>query len=129
MLYDVTKQVCWTQPRKFQNLVVHPGGMYINSHLLASRNAQLGILCHCSLWKSKWYFQRVKAMIIFLSVAAALSQRFLSTGQKTFDGIVQYLKTPRIHLTDPHWVDNLLPPTLLIHQFERAEQKGEFQLK
>ena len=63
-------------------------------------------------------------MIIFPSVAAAaLSQRFLSTGQKTFDGIVQYLKTARIHLTDQHWVDNLLLPILLIHQFERAEQK------
>ena len=50
----------------------------------------LGILCHCSLWKGKSYFQWVeamKAMRVFQSVAAALLQRFLSTGQKTFDGI------------------------------------------
>ena len=47
----------------------------------------LGILCNCSLWKSKWYFQWVKAMRVFQSVAVALLQRFLSTGQNTFDGI------------------------------------------
>ena len=28
-LYVVTKQVCWNQPRKFQNIVVHPGCMHI----------------------------------------------------------------------------------------------------
>ena len=95
MVYDVTKQVCWKQPRKFKNIVVHPGGIYINSHLLAAfgrlmKLLSLGILCNCSLWKSKWYFQWVeamKAMRVFQSVTAALLQRFLSTGQNTFDGI------------------------------------------
>ena len=28
-LYDVTIQVCWNQPRKFKNIVVHPARMYI----------------------------------------------------------------------------------------------------
>ena len=28
-LYDMTKQVCWHQPRKFQNVEVHPGDTYI----------------------------------------------------------------------------------------------------
>ena len=27
-LYVVSKQVCWNQPRKFQNIVVYPGGMH-----------------------------------------------------------------------------------------------------
>ena len=36
MVNDVTKQVCWKQPRKFKNIVVHPGGIYIKSHLLAA---------------------------------------------------------------------------------------------
>ena len=27
-LYDMAKQVCWNQPRKFQNIVVHPGGIF-----------------------------------------------------------------------------------------------------
>ena len=68
-------------------------------------------------------------MRVFQSVAAALLQRFLSTGQNTFDGIAWYLKSARIHLTGQHWVDKFLLPTLLIHQFERTEQKGEVQLK
>ena len=28
-LYDVTIQVCWNQPRKFQNIVVYSPRMYI----------------------------------------------------------------------------------------------------
>ena len=28
-LYDMTIQVCWNQPRKFQNIVVNPARMYI----------------------------------------------------------------------------------------------------
>ena len=47
----------------------------------------------------------------------------------TFDGIARYLETARIHLTGPRWFRNFLLPTLLIQQFERAEQKGEVQLK
>ena len=53
----------------------------------------------------------------------------LSTGQKTFDGIVQYLETAGIHLTGTQWVDKFLLPTPMIHQFECVEQKGEVQLK
>ena len=68
-------------------------------------------------------------MRVFKSVAAALLQRFLSTGQNNFDGIAPYLETACIHLTGPHWVDNFLLPTLLIHQFERTEQKIEVKQK
>ena len=98
-LYDVTIQVCWNQPRKFQNIIVQPACMYIivifclywNRYEMLS----LGILCHCSLWiirgicnGKSW----MKAMKLFQSVAAALLQRFLSIRQKTFDGIEQYSK-------------------------------------
>ena len=41
----------------------------------------------------------MKAMRAFLSVAAALILRFLSSGQKTFDYIEQYLEIARIHPT------------------------------
>ena len=56
-------------------------------------------------------------------------RRFLSTGLKTFDEIEQYLDAARSHPTDRHWVDNFLLPTLLIHQFERAEREGVIDLK
>ena len=68
-------------------------------------------------------------MRVFGRAAAALLQRFLSNGQNTVDGIVQYLKTARIHLTGLHWVDKFFLPTLMIHQFERAEREGQVQLK
>ena len=71
----------------------------------------------------------MKAMRVFRGVAAALLQRFLSTGQKTVNDIVQYLKTARIHPTGLHWVDKLFLPTLMIHQFERAERESQVQLK
>lgn len=65
----------------------------------------------------------------FRGVAAALIKRFLSDGVKTFEDIEQYLDTARLHPTGRHWVDNFLLPTLLIHQFERAEREGDIDLK
>ena len=56
----VTKQVCWNQPREFQNIVVHPGVMYIIvilATLKLNEMLSLGILCHCSLCRNKRYFQ------------------------------------------------------------------------
>ena len=82
-----------------------------------------GIIC---IFNGKF---RAKAMRAFRSVAAALLQRFLSTEQNTFDDIEQYIETARIHQTGRHWVDNFLLPTLLIHQFERAEREGDVYLK
>ena len=68
-------------------------------------------------------------MRAFQSVGAALLQRFLSTGQNTFDDIEGNLQTARIHPTGRHWVDHFLLPTLLIHQFQRVEQEGDVHLK
>ena len=68
-------------------------------------------------------------MRVFRSVAAALLQRFLSTGQNTFDGIEQYTKTACIYATGPHWVGNFLLPTLLIHQFDLRSHIQRFQFQ
>ena len=54
---------------------------------------------------------------------------FLSTGPKTFEDIEKYLNSARLHPTGRHWVDNFLLPTLLIHQFVRAEREGDINLK
>lgn len=56
-------------------------------------------------------------------------KRFFSDGLKTFENIEQYLDAARLHPTGCHWVDNFLLPTLLIHQFERAEREGDLGLK
>ncbi len=65
-------------------------------------------------------------MRAFRSVSVALLKRFLSTEAKTFDQINQYLDTARLHPTCQHWVDNLIVPTLLVHQFERVERVISF---
>ena len=65
----------------------------------------------------------------FRAVLAALLKRFLSSGPKTFEEIDEYLAVARLHPMGRHWVDNLLLPTLLIHQFERAEREGGYYLK
>ena len=65
----------------------------------------------------------------FRGVSAVLLKRFLSTGLKTFEQIEQYLNTACLHPTGQHWVDNFLLPTLLVHQFERAEREGDIYLK
>ena len=71
----------------------------------------------------------VKAMRSFRAVSAALLNRFLSSGTKTFEEIDEYLAVARLHPTGRHWVDNFLLPTLLIHQFEHAEREGDYHLK
>ena len=71
----------------------------------------------------------MKAMRSFRGVSASLLKRFLSTGSKTFEQIEHYLDVARLHPTGRHWVDNFLLPTLLVHQFERAEREGDIHLK
>ena len=94
-LYDVTTHVCWTQPRKFQNIVIHLACMYIivifclhwNHNKMPSLGTVYGWIRGICNWKS-W----IKSMRLFQSVAAALLQQFLSIRQITFDGIEQYSK-------------------------------------
>ena len=44
-LYDMTIQVCWNQPRQFQN-IVYPARMYIIAIF-----ACIGTLMKCSVWE------------------------------------------------------------------------------
>ncbi|KAH3748407.1 hypothetical protein DPMN_182852 [Dreissena polymorpha] len=53
----------------------------------------------------------------------------MATGPKSFEQIEEYLETACSHPTGMHWVDNFLLPTLLVHQFERAERDGDIDLK
>ena len=130
-LFVITKQVCWNQPIQFHNVIIHPGGMHIiqsfisciaklmkGSALESYVAAAYGGL-RCIFNGKSW----VKAMRAFRGVSAALLKRYLSTGENTFEQIEQYLDTARLHPTGRHWVDNFLLPTLLVHQFERAERE------
>ena len=133
----MTKQVCWHQPLQFQNVIVHPGGMHIIQSFigciakLMNRSALYVYVAAAyrgmtGIFKGKSW---MKAMRSFRAVSAALLNRFLSSGMKTFEEIDEYLAVARLHPTGRHWVDNFLLPTLLIHQFEPAEREGDYHLK
>ncbi len=67
----------------------------------------------------------VRAMRAFRMVTAALLQ-CLQNGEKTFNEISEYVEGVRHHPTGRNWVDNLVKPTLLVHQFLRAESEGDW---
>lgn len=71
----------------------------------------------------------VRAMRAFRMVSTALLSFFLATGLKTFQDLSDYLERCRQHPTDRHWVDNLIKPTLLVHQLLRSEREGDFLLQ
>ena len=60
----------------------------------------------------------------FRMVLAALLQIFLRTGAKTCEEISAYTDEAQKHQTGRYWVDNFLKPTVLTHQFIRAEREG-----
>lgn len=71
----------------------------------------------------------VCAMRAFRMVSAALLQHFLQGSVKTFDEISAYVEDSRQHPTGRHCVDNFVKPTLLAHQFLRAEREGDWLLQ
>ncbi len=71
----------------------------------------------------------VRSMRAFRIVTAVLLFDFVKDGPKTFEDIDLYLETAREHPTGRLWVDCLVRPTLIAHQFERAERESDFLLQ
>ena len=71
----------------------------------------------------------VRSMRAFRMVSTALLNHFLNTGPKTFDELSDYIERCRQHPTGRHWIDNLIKPTLLVHQLVRSEREGDFCLQ
>ena len=67
-------------------------------------------------------------MRAFRMVVAALLNAFLHEGEKTHDDIVADLEKAREHPTGKLWVDCLIIPTMLAHQFTRSEREGDWLL-
>ena len=136
-LFAITKQIVWNDRERFQNVIAHPGSMHIimsfcscigklmkGSGIEVYIGAAYGGLKGIMSGKS-W----VKTLRAFRSIAAGLLKSFLSTGRKTFNDIIMYLEKVRENPTGRHWVDNFIVPTLLIHQFVRAEREGDFHFQ
>ena len=72
----------------------------------------------------------VRSMRAFRMVSTAIFQSyFLTSCPESFDDLCGYLEVCRQHPTGKHWVDNLITPTLLVHQLLRSKREGDFQLQ
>ena len=69
---------------------------------------------------------KVRAMRGFRMVSAALLENFLQANENNFDDILAHIEDARKHPSGRHWVNNLLMPTHLAHQFLRAEKEGNW---
>ena len=136
-LYQVAQRIKWSEPERFQQIVLRPGAMHIvqsfcgcigslmkGSGVDVLISAAFGGLTGILNGKS-W----VRAMRAYRMVTCALLQEFLSTGAKTFEELSQYLEDNRSHPTGRLWVDNLIVPTLIVHQFLRSEREGDWYLQ
>ena len=54
---------------------------------------------------------------------------FFKDGPNAFEDISQYLDAAREHPTGRLWVDSLIRPTLIAHQFQRAERDCDYRLQ
>ena len=68
---------------------------------------------------------KVRAMRAFRMVTASRLENFLQANENKFDDILAHIEDARKHLLGRHWVNNLLMPTLLAHQFLRAERERD----
>ena len=71
----------------------------------------------------------VRAMRAFRMELAALLQNCIRTGAKTCEKMSAYMEEARKHPTGRYWVDNFLKPTVLTHQFIRAEREGNWLIQ
>ena len=137
-LYILATLIKWaSHGNRFKSVILRPGGM----HTLMSFNGYIGNLMKASglevlvgaafsgltsIMNGKAW---VKSMRAFRMLTAALLYDFLKDGPKTFEDISQYLDTAREHPTGKMRVDCLIRPTLIAHQFERAERDCEYLLQ
>ena len=139
-LYIVATFIKWaSQGNRFQSAILQPGGM----HTLMSFNGCIGnkmklkargleVLVGAafsgltSIMNGKAWVRSFRA---FRMATAALLYDFLKDGPKTLEYISQYLDTVREHPTGRLWVDCLIWPTLIAHQFERAERDCDYHLQ
>ena len=133
----VACQIKWNDVQRFKTVILRPGIMHtVQSfcgcigklmlgsgieNLITSAFGGLSGILSGKAW--------VRAMLAFRMVSTTLLRRFLATGPKTFHDLSEYLEICRQHPTGRHWVDNLIKPTLLVHQLIRIEREGDFLLQ
>ena len=133
-LYMVAQQIKWWNPQRFEKIILRPGAMHIIMSFLGCignlmRGSGLNVLVGSAfghitaIMNGKAW---VMAMRAFRMVSAALLQCFLKDGSKSFDELVAVIEESIKYPTGKHWFNNLIKPTILVHQFLRAEREGDW---
>ena len=133
-LYMVACQIKWNNIDCFKNVILRPGIMHtiqsfcgcigklmcgsgIEPLISSAFGGISGIMSGKSWVRSMRAFHMVSTTLLW--------NNFLTTGPKTFQELSDYLEICRQHPTGRHWVDNLIKPTLLVHQLLRSEREGD----
>ena len=130
-LYMVGQQVKWWEPDRFKDVILRPGAMYIIMSFLGCigtlmKGSGLDTLVGSAFGGLTGIMSgNVRAMRAFRMVSAALLENFLQVNENNFDDILAHIDDARKHPPGRHWVNNLLMPSLLDHQFLRAERERE----
>ena len=62
-------------------------------------------------------------------VSTELLDHYFQDDVNTFDKISDYMEEARLYPTGRHWVNNLLKPSLFVHQFLRTESEPDWLLQ
>jgi hypothetical protein len=137
LLYIVSCLIKWSDPVRWNSVILRPGMM----HTLMSFIGTIGYNMQgtgveelvgaaysgvANIFNGKAW---PKAMRAFRMVVAALLHDFLQGRERSHEDIVTYLEKAREHTTGKLWVDCFITPTMLAHQFLRAEREGDWLLQ
>ena len=135
-LYKVILQMKWSDPIRWENLIVRPGGM----HTLMSFVGCIGALMNGSGLEEllNVAFKGVshmlngkawpKAVRGFRMVMSALLEPLILSGNTTVVEITEEFDKSRQSRTGRLWVDCFITPLVIIHLFLRAEREGDWLL-
>ena len=136
-LYIVACLIKWNDPTRWKNVILRPEMMHtlmsflgtIGHNMKGTGAEELVGAAYSGLTSIFSGKAWPKAMQAFRMVTAALLHDFLQTGEKSHDDIVAYLEKAREHPIGKLWVDCFIQPTMLAHQFLRAESEGDWLLQ
>lgn len=136
-LYIVSCLIKWSDPVRWQSVVLRPGMMHTLmsfigtighnmkgtgvEELIGAAYSGLPNIFNGKAWP--------KAMRAFRMVVAALLHDFLQDGEKHHGDIATYIDKAREHPTGKLWVDCFIVPTMIAHQFLRAEREGNWLMQ
>ena len=137
-LYQISCLVQWSDPFRWNSLVLHLGIMHTLKSFLGCIETLMkasgrGCAAHCSVRRTRCHHHTGKAwpnaLRAYRLITTVLLQDFFQSGAKTYQELSEYLELVSAHLVGRLWVDCLINPTLLALQLLRAQRDGDFLLQ